>query len=204
MTLRLRRAVLSAAMIGAAIAAGGCTRTLDFQGHVLDDTLVASVQPGVDNRDSVAATLGRPSFVGQFDQRDWYYVSRTNKQLAFANPRPTEQTVLHVRFDEAGNVVSVQRTGLEQVASIWRTIPANNRPFAKAAASLPPGTNGQDASARRPRRRARPASPGPRPSRSSPRPARASTCRSASARSLRRRLVRAAASPRGLPIAGPA
>ena len=33
-------------------------------------------------------------------------------------PRPTEQTVLHVRFDEAGNVQSVNRTGLELVANI--------------------------------------------------------------------------------------
>ena len=67
---------------------------------------------------SVPNTLGRPTFIGQFDQRDWYYVSRDTRQLAFNMPRPTTQTVLHVRFDEAGNVASVERSGLEQVASI--------------------------------------------------------------------------------------
>ena len=118
MTLRLRRAVLVPAMIAAAVAASGCTRVRDHQGHVLDELLVTSVQPGVDTRESVETTLGRPTFVGQFDQRDWYYVSRSTEQLAFALPRPSQQTVLHVRFDEAGKVVSVQRTGLEQVASI--------------------------------------------------------------------------------------
>ncbi len=121
MTLPFRKGALIAAALGAALAAGGCTKVRDFQGHLLDDTLVASVQPGVDTRDSVTATLGRPTFVGQFDQRDWYYVSRRTHQFAFATPRPKEQTVLHIRFDEAGNVASVQRTGLEQVASISPT-----------------------------------------------------------------------------------
>ena len=117
-TLRLGRGAAMAAMIAAAAIAGGCTSIRDHQGHLLDETLVASVQPGVDNRDSVAATLGRPTFVGQFDQRDWYYVSRQTRQLAFGSPRPDQQTVLHIRFDEAGNVASVQRSGLERIASI--------------------------------------------------------------------------------------
>ena len=30
----------------------------------------------------------------------------------------TDQTVLHVRFDQAGNVVSVQRTDVTQIAPI--------------------------------------------------------------------------------------
>ena len=33
-------------------------------------------------------------------------------------PKPTANTVLHIRFNEAGTVESVRRTGLEQVASI--------------------------------------------------------------------------------------
>ena len=118
MTPRLRQSVLLAAALGAAAATGGCTRMQGHQGHLLDETLVASVQPGVDNKESVEGTLGRPTFVGQFDQRDWYYVSRNTKQLAFSQPRASEQTVLHVRFDEAGKVASVERTGLERVASI--------------------------------------------------------------------------------------
>ena len=110
------RAALAAAA-GAALLAG-CGAIRDHQGYVVDETLVAAIQPGVDNRESVAGTLGRPTFVGQFDQRDWYYVSRQTRQLAFNMPRPQTQTVLHVRFDEAGNVQSVNRTGLELVANI--------------------------------------------------------------------------------------
>ena len=67
-------------------AAAGCTSIRAHQGFVADPVLIASVQPGVDNRESVQGTLGRPTFTGQFDQRDWYYVSRETKQLAFARP----------------------------------------------------------------------------------------------------------------------
>lgn len=103
---------------GIALLASGCSSIRDHQGYLIDETLIAGVQPGVDNRDSVAASLGRPTFVGQFDQRDWYYVSRDTRQMAFNMPRPSRQTVLHVRFDEAGNVVSVNRSGLELVTRI--------------------------------------------------------------------------------------
>ena len=108
----------SAALAVLLVATAGCTKVRDHQGYIMDQTLVASVQPGVDNRDSVTATLGRPSFVGQFDQRDWYYVSRETRAAAFTMPRPHRQMVLHVHFDEAGNVQSVERTGVELAANI--------------------------------------------------------------------------------------
>jgi len=112
------RAALAAAAAGAAMLFAGCSAVRDHQGYVIDEPLVAAIQPGVDNRESVAGTLGRPTFVGQFDQRDWYYVSRNTRQLAFNMPRPREQTVLHIRFDEAGNVERVERTGLDLVVNI--------------------------------------------------------------------------------------
>ncbi len=111
-----RSAVLAMACAG--LLAGGCTKVRDQQGYLADETLMAAVQPGVDNRESVLGTLGRPSFVGQFDQRDWYYVSRDTRSLAFNMPRAVAQSVLHIRFDEAGNVAAVDRSGLERVASI--------------------------------------------------------------------------------------
>ena len=100
------------------LASAGCTSIRDRQGYVVDEALIGTIQPSVDNRESVQGTLGRPTFVGQFDQRDWYYVSRNTKQLAFSQPRPTQQTVLHVRFNEAGTVESVERTGLELARAI--------------------------------------------------------------------------------------
>ena len=106
------------ATVAAGLALAGCTKTQDHMGYVVDETLVAAVQPGVDNRDSVMATLGRPTFTGQFNENDWYYVSRDTKNYGFAMPKPNQQTVLRVRFDESGAVSAVDRRGLEQVASI--------------------------------------------------------------------------------------
>ncbi|MCP1470081.1 outer membrane protein assembly factor BamE (lipoprotein component of BamABCDE complex) [Sphingobium sp. OAS761] len=114
--------ILLAIGLGAlVIGASGCTRIRTHQGYQVDKLLVDSVQPGIDNRASVEGTLGRPSFVSQFGEQDWYYVSRNMRQLAFSTPKPVDQTVLRVRFDQAGNVVAVDRTGLEQVAKISPT-----------------------------------------------------------------------------------
>jgi outer membrane protein assembly factor BamE (lipoprotein component of BamABCDE complex) len=105
-------------IIAAALAASGCARVRGHQGYVADQTLMSSIQPGIDNRASVEKTLGRPTFGGEFDQNDWYYFSRETKQLAFAQPSPAAQSVLHVRFDAAGNVIAVDTRGMEKVASI--------------------------------------------------------------------------------------
>ena len=117
MIVRPRVCALLAISLAASLSAG-CTAIREHRGYVIDPVLVAAVQPGVDNRESVQGTLGRPTFTGQFDQRDWYYVSRETKQLAFGSPRPTEQTVLHIRFNEAGAVEEVKRTGLELARAV--------------------------------------------------------------------------------------
>lgn len=113
-----RRITISAAMVLGLVATAGCTRIVGHQGYLIDKQLVATVQPGVDNKQSVEKTLGRPSFTSQFDDGDWYYVARETRQLAFGTPKPISQTVLHVSFDPAGNVASVEQIGMDQVASI--------------------------------------------------------------------------------------
>ncbi len=118
MIIRGSRAIL-ALSLGAALTSG-CASFRDHQGYLVDEQLISAIQPGIDNRDSVAGTLGRPSFTGQFDQaeNDWYYVSRDTRAAAFSNPHPSAQTTLHIRFDQAGNVQSVQRTGMELAVNV--------------------------------------------------------------------------------------
>jgi outer membrane protein assembly factor BamE (lipoprotein component of BamABCDE complex) len=115
---RRGRVVIAIGLSALLLGTSACTRIRTHQGYQVDKLLVDSVQPGIDNRASVEGTLGRPSFVSQFGQQDWYYVSRDMRALAFSSPKPVDQTVLRVRFDAAGNVVAVDRTGLDQVASI--------------------------------------------------------------------------------------
>jgi len=113
-----RTALLLATTLGLAVLAGGCTSIRDHRGYIADKALIDAIQPGIDNRTSVERTLGRPTFTSQFGNEDWYYVSQDTKTPAFRRPRTEDQTVLRVRFDAAGNVVGVDRRGMEQVARI--------------------------------------------------------------------------------------
>lgn len=116
---------VSAFVLGAAMLAG-CTNlgVRSHKGAVVDSQLASAIQPGVDNKASVEKTLGRPTFTGEFTPNDWYYVSRDTNTFAFRNPRVTKQTVYHVRFDQAGNVASVQTSGKDMIASVD---PANRK-----------------------------------------------------------------------------
>ncbi|MEZ0495635.1 outer membrane protein assembly factor BamE [Sphingomonas sp. IW22] len=107
-----------ASLLALSLAASACAPLRSHQGYVIDADLVNSVQPGVDNRDSVLRTLGQPTLTAQFDQGDWYYVSRDSRNYAFSNPDPNAQTTIRIRFDGAGNVASIDRMGLEQVAEV--------------------------------------------------------------------------------------
>ncbi|CAN5260202.1 hypothetical protein BH10PSE15_BH10PSE15_19550 [soil metagenome] len=118
MTLISARSLLGPALILAGLAAGGCVPLKTHQGYVIDTDLVNSVQPGVDTRQSVLQVLGKPTFTSQFNQGDWYYVSREARGFAYNNPHVKTQTTLRISFDGKGNVTGIHRTGVEQVASI--------------------------------------------------------------------------------------
>jgi outer membrane protein assembly factor BamE (lipoprotein component of BamABCDE complex) len=113
-----KRVVKLAAMLLGAASLSACVGINEHRGFVLDEQLAQSIQVGVDNKASVSKTLGSPTFTGQFDPNDWYYLSRDTHQFAFRDPRVTEQKLLHVRFDAAGNVASISTTGKELIASV--------------------------------------------------------------------------------------
>lgn len=112
------RLPLAATMIVALALTSGCTRIRDHKGYVADQTLINAIQPGIDNKESVERTLGRPSFTAQFDQSTWYYISRETRQLAFSTPKPVKQIALTVHFDRQGNVTSVENLGMSKIASL--------------------------------------------------------------------------------------
>ena len=112
----MRAAVIKAMVVLAAAGTlGACNSIKDHRGYIVDQPLVDSVQPGIDNRQSVERTLGRPTFESAFGRKDWYYVSSNTRQAAFTRPKINEQLVLRISFDEAGNVAAVERSGMEKV-----------------------------------------------------------------------------------------
>ena len=126
-------------VLAAAAPLAGCASVSAHKGAVIDRQLASSVQPGVDNKASVEKLLGRPSFTGQFTPNDWYYVSRDTRQVAFRNPGVTKQLVLHVRFDQAGNVTVHYKTnyGQETYGIPACLTPANEIALTQAGCTLP-------------------------------------------------------------------
>ena len=109
------RVLAAGAVLALAFAAGGCSAIRESRGYIADPTLTSSIQPGVDNRRSVEATLGRPSFTSEYGRPTWYYVSSINYRRPFVRPRIKEHQVLAVEFDAAGNVIGSEVSGLDKV-----------------------------------------------------------------------------------------
>ena len=119
MRLKSVRQMTAVALLATvALGAGACVPLRSHQGYVIDPDLVNSVQAGTDTRQSVLAVLGKPSFTSEFNQGDWYYISRDARNFAYNNPHVREQLTLRISFDERGVVTAVRRSGVEQVASI--------------------------------------------------------------------------------------
>lgn len=119
---------------GLAVLASGCTTITDHRGYLMDEVLVSSIQPGLDNQASVQGTLGKPTLTSQFGDPVWYYIASRTEQKPFNSPDIKAHSVLAVQFDAAGNVVSAERTGMEQVVHLnpdgdKTPVPGSDRTF---------------------------------------------------------------------------
>ena len=111
----LRRVAIGAVVLAAL---GGCSSIKDHRGYLIDQALVDSVQPGIDNKLSVEKTLGRPTFASQFGEPTWYYVAIDTKQAAFTRPRTYQETVLKVHFDPSGSVTRIDKSGIDKIVRL--------------------------------------------------------------------------------------
>lgn len=102
----------------AVIGMSGCAPVRSHTGYVVDADLVNAIQPGVDNRQSVLATLGTPTFTNQFGQGQWFYLARDTRNFAYHKPKATNQITLKISFDDKGTVTRVDRTGADQIVKI--------------------------------------------------------------------------------------
>lgn len=110
--------ILASAAVLALLGTTACVPIRTHQGYVIDKELADSIQPGVDNRDSVLKTLGRPTLTSQFNAGEWYYISRDSRNMAYNSPRAKDQTTIRVTFDAQGNVTAIDRSGKEAIASV--------------------------------------------------------------------------------------
>jgi len=105
------------------VATVACTPVYRNHGYVPSDDELALVEVGVDTRDTVAVTVGRPSAAGLLNDLGWYYVQSRWKQRGVLPPLEEDRQVVAISFTEDGVVENIERFGLEQ----GRIVPISRR-----------------------------------------------------------------------------
>lgn len=112
--------LLSGAILGLAVA---CAPVYRNHGYVPSDAELALLEVGVDTRDTVAATIGRPSASGLLNDLGWYYVQSRWKVSGARPPKEEDRQVVAISFTEDGIVENIERFGLEK----GRIVPISRR-----------------------------------------------------------------------------
>ena len=105
------RPALAALLLGVGLL-GGCGAQIDRHGHVFIDVDVNSIQPGM-NKEQVTAVLGSPDTTSTIAGEAYYYISTTQKTVAFLKPREIDRQVVAVYFGGDANVQQVAHYGLK-------------------------------------------------------------------------------------------
>jgi outer membrane protein assembly factor BamE (lipoprotein component of BamABCDE complex) len=110
------------------VLASGCAAVYRNHGYVPADAELALIEVGVDTRDTVAATIGRPSAAGLLNDVGWYYVQSRWKHYGALPPREEDRQILAITFTEDGVVENIERFGLEQgrVVALSRRVTDSN------------------------------------------------------------------------------
>ena len=102
----------------AGLALSACGNTRMTRGYVFDTELADAIQPGVDNRQSVEATLGTPTVRRAFDDNNWYYVSTTVRIRPVFWPDAKAHRVLAVAFNDRGVVSDVENFDMSDMREV--------------------------------------------------------------------------------------
>ena len=112
-TLRSLVLPASVAVALAATGLGACVATVNQRGNLPEPEKFAQIRPGTTTREQVVKILGTPSSTGVFNDKNWYYISRRTKQVAFFDPDVLDQQVYIVNFDATGVVRGVDHKDLK-------------------------------------------------------------------------------------------
>jgi outer membrane protein assembly factor BamE (lipoprotein component of BamABCDE complex) len=109
------RATVSALAVLAALIAvglGSCGAQIDRHGHVFIDVDLDQSKPGM-TKEEVQTVLGSPDTTSAIGGDAYYYISSTQKTVAFLKPREIDRQVVAVYFDGSESVRSVAHYGLK-------------------------------------------------------------------------------------------
>ena len=124
-----------------------CTPVISQRGYMEDKDIEASIKPGTDTKTSIQTKLGYASTTATFGGDAWYYISSTEKQVAFFTPTVLNREIFAVYFDKSGKVTEMRHFGLKDghvVAFETRETPARGREltFLQQLLNAQPGASG--------------------------------------------------------------
>ncbi|WP_456388874.1 outer membrane protein assembly factor BamE [Profundibacter sp.] len=110
------------------LAIAGCAATFENHGYAPTDRDMEEIIVGVDTRDSVAQSVGRPTSVGMLDTGGWYYTQSRWRHFAFKAPVIIDRQVVAITYTEAGTVENIERFTLEdgRVVTLSRRVTESN------------------------------------------------------------------------------
>ena len=89
-----------------------CSPIVSQRGYLPDPAGEASIKVGVDTKTTIQQRLGDPSTQATFSEDSWYYISSTERQVAFFDPKIENRAILAVHFDKDGKVTDLKHYGL--------------------------------------------------------------------------------------------
>jgi len=90
-----------------------CAPVISQRGYLPDPDSEAAIKTGADTKTSVQSRLGYASTTATFGSDSWYYISATEKQVAFFTPTVLRRQVLAVYFDKSNKVTDVRHYTLK-------------------------------------------------------------------------------------------
>ncbi len=132
--------------LAAAAALIACAPVISQRGYLPDPDAESTIKSGKDTKTSVQERLGYASTTATFGNDSWYYISATEKQVAFFKPVVLKRQILAVYFDKENRVVGVRHYGLKDghlIAFETRETPARGREttFLQELLKATPGSN---------------------------------------------------------------
>ena len=117
-------------LAAAALMLFACTPVISQRGYLPDPVAEASIKAGTDTKTSVQKRLGDPSTSATFGDNAWYYITSTERQVAFFDPSTTSRKIMAIHFDKDGKVTDIKHFGLKDghiISFETRTTPAKGR-----------------------------------------------------------------------------
>ncbi|WP_420397872.1 outer membrane protein assembly factor BamE [Nioella sp.] len=96
-----------------ALGVSACAATYTNHGYIPPAEDLEMILPGVDTRDSVAETIGRPAASGVVSDSTWFYVASRHRHFTYNAPEVVERDIVAISFDSRGTVENIRELGLE-------------------------------------------------------------------------------------------